>query len=254
MRTIFSFLFAVTALYGWGWGQKGHDVVAAIAERHLTPHAQAAVADLLNGRSMVYWANWLDNASNTPEYAYTKTWHYKDVDEGVNYEDQTPNPKGDAVTAICGSIDSLKNAATKREAKVLALKILIHVVGDIHQPMHTGHTTDLGGNRYKVKFFGGETNLHKIWDGSILEAGHKWSYTEWADQLDRLSPEEAQALAAGTVDDWAKHTVELATELYKETPEESNVSYGEVARWTPVIEQQLLAAGIRLAEVLNNLF
>ncbi|MDE6403208.1 MAG: S1/P1 Nuclease, partial [Muribaculaceae bacterium] len=82
------------------WGQKGHDVTAYLAEQHLTERTRAVVDSLLDGRSMVYWANWLDNASHTPEYAYSKTWHYKNVDEGVRYEEAQANPSGDAVTAI----------------------------------------------------------------------------------------------------------------------------------------------------------
>ena len=59
------------------WGQKGHDVTCEIAERHLDRGARKAVRRLLQGKSMVYWSNWLDNASHTPEYAYTKTCHDK---------------------------------------------------------------------------------------------------------------------------------------------------------------------------------
>ena len=82
------------------WGQKGHDVTCEIAERHLDRGARKAVRRLLQGKSMVYWSNWLDNASHTPEYAYTKTWHYKNIDAGVAYEDAELEPNGDVVTAI----------------------------------------------------------------------------------------------------------------------------------------------------------
>ena len=76
-RSFISIFMSVAAISAFGWGQKGHDVTAFIAENHLTPTTRAAVDSLLEGRSMVYWANWLDNASHTPKYAYTKTWHYK---------------------------------------------------------------------------------------------------------------------------------------------------------------------------------
>ena len=66
----------------FAWGQKGHDVTAYIAECHLTPEAAEKIDKALNGHSPVYYANWLDIASHTPEYAYTKTWHYRNVDEG----------------------------------------------------------------------------------------------------------------------------------------------------------------------------
>ena len=73
-------VLAACSLQVFGWGQKGHDTVAYIAECHLTPATKQAVESLLDGKSIVYWANWLDNASHTPEYAYSKTWHYKNID------------------------------------------------------------------------------------------------------------------------------------------------------------------------------
>ena len=91
---------AVMPVSSWGWGQKGHDVTAYIAERHLTPATAAAVDSIFDGRSLVYWANWLDNASHTPEYAYSKTWHYRNIDADQTYESMPKNPQGDVVDAI----------------------------------------------------------------------------------------------------------------------------------------------------------
>lgn len=238
----------------FGWSQKGHDVTAAIAERHISKSTAQAIDSLLDGMSAVYWANWLDNASHTPDYAYTKTWHYKNVDEGERYEESRANPAGDAVTAIKAQLETLKSPSASKADKALALKILIHVVGDLHQPMHMGHATDLGGNRVKVQFFGRDSNLHSVWDGSILESGHKWSYTEWCDQIDRVTDEESESLAYGSIDDWAKETLAVAAQVYRTTPAGSNLSYNEVAQWTPIIEQQLLRGGLRLARLLNEAF
>ena len=83
------FLVLIAALYAlnsFGWGQKGHDVVAYIAECNLTNKAYKNVVKILDGHSLVYYANWMDNASNTPDYRYTKTWHYANVDEGFTYD------------------------------------------------------------------------------------------------------------------------------------------------------------------------
>ena len=249
----------------FGWGQKGHDVTAAVAERHLTPEAQAMVADLLDGKSLIYWANWLDNASNTPEYKYTKTWHYKNVNQGVPYNEMGVNPAGDAVLAIKSQMEILSDTTKSADEKSLALKILTHVVGDLHQPMHMGHATDLGGNRIKLKFFDRDTNLHSIWDTSLPEAVHKWSYTEWVDQIDRLSPDSVAAIVfpaeyvapgeytSGLIDVWAKGNVDIASQIYDKMPEKSRVAYNEIAWSAPIIEQQLLAGGLRLAFLLNVL-
>lgn len=253
-RFSLAILTVVFAINAFGWSQKGHDTTVAIAERHLTPSAKAAVDSIFNGRSMVYWANWLDNASHTPEYAYSKTWHYKNIDDGVRYEEAPANPAGDVVTAIKAQMETLSNPSSIAAENELALKILIHIVGDMHQPLHMGHATDLGGNRVKVRFFGRDNNLHAVWDGSIVESGHKWSYTEWVDQLDRVSPSETDAIVAGSIDDWAKQSLAMASDVYGKMPAGTNISYDEVAEWTPAIEQQLLNGGLRLAHILNLLF
>lgn len=236
------------------WGQKGHDVTARIAEKHLTPTAKHAVDSIFQGRSIIYWANWLDNASHTPEYAYSKTWHYKNVDEGVRYEEAPANPAGDAVTAIKAQYETLADPDTPIEASQLALKMLVHITGDLHMPLHLGHATDLGANRINVKFFNSPKNLHSVWDTSLPEATHKWSYTEWADQLDILTPEEETVVVSGTVDDWAKETVTVADGVYKYFRPGANISYNDIARWTPVVESQFLKGGLRLAHLLNSLF
>lgn len=242
------------SLAAFGWGQKGHDTVVYIAENHLTDATKAAVDSLFDGKSPVYWANWLDNASHTPEYAYTKTWHYKNVDADRTYDDMPANPAGDAIGAIKQQIEILSNPATTKPEAQLALKILIHVVGDMHQPMHMGHATDLGGNRTKVKFFGRDTNLHSILDSNLVESAHKWSYTEWQQQLDRLSPEEEVLVVQGTVDDWGRETIEITRDVYNFFQPGLNVSYDQVAYWAPTIEQQLLRGGLRLAHVLNTIY
>ena len=93
-RSIMAAMLIASAASAFGWGQKGHDTVAYIAECHLTPEAKAAAEALLDGNSIVYYSNWLDNASHTPEYAYSKTWHYKNVDADVSYDDAPLNDKG----------------------------------------------------------------------------------------------------------------------------------------------------------------
>lgn len=249
---LIAFTTAVSAL---AWGQKGHDVTAAVAERHLTSRTAAAIDSLLDGRSMIYWANWLDNASHTPDYAFSKTWHYKNINEDETYETAMAAPAGDAVTAIKKFTEILTGVQTdSRIDSVLALKMLIHIVGDIHQPMHMGHATDLGGNRINVNYFGKPANLHSVWDSSLPESARKWSYSEWVDQIDRLTPYQQEAVITGTVDDWAKQTVTIAKSVYIDFPEQSEISYDHVARWTPVIEQQFEYGGLRLAHILNTIF
>ena len=245
---------ALMPALGWGWSQKGHDTVAHIAERHLTPAAAAAVDSLLEGKSLVYWANWLDNASHTPEYEYSKTWHYKNIDADETYDKSYVNPKGDILRALEAQTALLSDPSASAKDKTLALKMVTHLMGDLHQPMHMGHYTDLGGNKIDVKFFDTDRNLHSVWDGSLVESGHKWSYTEWADQIDRATPALEAILLEGTINDWGRETYSLCSEVYATTPEGTRIEYNYIAKWTPIIEQQLLKGGLRLAHLLNQAF
>ena len=244
--------FSVSA---FGWGQKGHDTVAYIAQEHLTPATQAAVDSLLDGRSIVYWANWLDNASHTPEYAYAKTWHYKNIDADYTFETAPLIPEGNIVDALYEQTAVLADTAASAADKTLALKMVVHFLGDIHQPMHMGHASDRGGNSHDVNFFDRETNLHSVWDTSILESGHKWSHTEWQREIDRLSEEEAAAiLTGGNPTVWGRETYEICKNIYETTPKGTTIEYSYIADWTPTIELQLLKGGLRLADVLNSVF
>ena len=254
-RNLLTIGLTLCSFSAFGWGQKGHDVTVFIAENHLTPVAEAKITELLDGKSMVYWANWLDNASHTPEYAYTKTWHYKNIDDGVNYEEAPLHPDGDVVRAIYDQVSTLQNPDASKEEQQLALKILVHVMGDIHQPMHMGHASDLGGNRWIVNYFGRDSNLHSVWDSSVPESAHKWTYTEWNNHINRATPEEAVViLSNGTPEKWGQETFEICKEVYAKTPEGTKISYDYVSDWTPVVENQFLKGGLRLADILNSIY
>lgn len=124
------------------WGQKGHDVTCAIAQRHLSRKAQKQINEIFDGKSIVYWANWLDNASHTPEYAYTKTWHYKNIDADETYDTAWQNENGDVLTAIEALTKALKSGTLNKDQAAVDLRMLVHLVGDLHCPMHMGHKSD----------------------------------------------------------------------------------------------------------------
>ena len=221
-KLFFLGLCLLAARSGFAWGQKGHDVTAYIAECHLTPAAAKKIDKVLGGYSPVYFANWLDNASHTPEYAYTKTWHYLNVDEGRTLDDMPANPQGDILKAVTEIVAKLRAGGLSPEEEAFNLKMLIHLLGDMHCPMHLGRATDLGGNLRPVRFFDKETNLHSVWDTSLVESAHKWSYTEWQRQIDRLTKQEAEAVAAGTPADWV---AVFPTTTSLRPPRSSNVSF-----------------------------
>ncbi len=255
MKQIFLLLsFALTYMSAFGWGQKGHDVIANIAELHLSDDAKTAVDSIFEGKSLVYYSNWLDNASHTPQYAYTKTWHYKNIDADQSYESAPNHEDGNIITGLYSQIDILKSPMSSFEQKAVALKMIVHLIGDLHQPMHMGHLSDLGGNKWYVKYFNNNRNIHSVWDSSLVESAHNWSYTEWTDQINRVKQDDIIKFQNGSIDDWGKETYEICKEVYESTPVEYNISYDYIALWTPVFEQQFLKGGLRLAKILNEIF
>ena len=253
-----NFLLLIAALFctaqAFAWGQKGHDVTAFIAENHLTDNAKSKIVAALDGHSLVYYANWLDNASNTQEYRYTKTWHYKNVDADETYENAQLATTGDVVVALKDIVAKLKNGKLSHEDENIALRMIIHLVGDTHQQLHMGHRSDRGGNKVQITSFNRNTNLHSYWDSEIVEFVHKWSYSEWQYQIDRASAEEEAKIVAGDFDTWAKECVNIARGIYADTPEGTRVSYDYAAKYAPTVEQQLLKGGLRLAHLLNEIY
>lgn len=246
--------FALLQLPAHAWGPKGHDVTAYIAECNLTPEAAERIDRVLDGYSIVFWCNWMDTASHTPEYTYSRTWHYLNIDEGETFDSMPRNPHGDVVTAITMLVEKLREGSLEHEKEAEYLKMLVHLMGDIHTPVHTGRLTDLGGNKVPIRFFGRNTSMHSMWDSALVEAAHKWSYTEWQNQIDRLSDEEAVLLEAGDPETWLRETHAICLDIYENTPEGANVSYDYVAKYTPVIELQFLRGGRRLARLLNEIY
>ena len=176
------------------------------------------------------------------------------MDEGETIETMPKNPKGDVLKAVTEITEKLKSGKLTPDEETLNLKMLIHLVGDMHCPMHLGRLSDLGGNRRPVRFFNRETNLHSVWDTNLPEAVHNWSYTEWKEQIDRLSDDEAAEITAGEPADWVKETHDICKEIYASSPEGTKIEYDYIFKYTPVIEKQFLRGGHRLARLLNEIY
>ena len=249
------FLAMAIPAMAFAWGAKGHDIVARVAEENLSKRTLRTVEQVLGGHSMVYVANWMDNASHTEEYAYTKTWHYVNVDpnEG-SYHNSAKEAKGDVVVAIDSIVANLKSGELAPEEERAQLMMLIHLVGDMHCPMHAGHKSDRGGNGTKVKYFNSQKKLHSVWDSNIIESAHRWSHSEWQEQIDRVGRKQKRAMAQGRPVDWIEECVTLAADVYARSTTGENLSYDYVAYYAPVIEEQLLKAGVRLATLLEEIY
>jgi hypothetical protein len=129
----------------------------------------------------------------------------------------------------------------------------VHFVGDIHQPMHLGEKRDKGGNNIKLKWFGKNTNLHRIWDSDIIDSS-KMSYTELTNNLPRLSNSKKKEYESSPIEVWVKETHDLTKKIYKDLPENIDLGYRYRYENFDTIRLQLLKAGLRLAYILDDIF
>ena len=244
-----AFLCSGTA---FGWGKIGHDAITYIAECNLTPRAKKNIEKYL-GHSIVYDASWMDCYRHTPAYKHTSGWHGADVDAEGNY---APRTRGDAVQCIEGAMEALKDYKNLDDSTVVVnLRYLIHLVGDMHCPVHVKYP---GVKNFKIYLDGREYNYHSFWDSSAIEMNHRWNYMEWQHQLDRCTKREKKAIAAGTPRDWMAENARECRIIYVWAQPEQRFEKGETRDFLnivhPLAERQILKAGYRLAAVLNGLF
>jgi len=170
------------------------------------------------------------------------------------------NPAGDVVTGLEKLTDEMMNNYDDLtdSMKVDYLKMIVHMVGDLHCPMHAGRLSDRGGNGTKVMWFRYETNLHSVWDSRMIESARTWSYSEWCEQLDIKDRKYRKSISDGSYEDWFDETVEEAARIYDYVEASGEIvpvlSYQFVYDFSPLLEEQLLNAGYRLAYVLNTIF
>jgi hypothetical protein len=240
-------------LSSFGWGQTGHRVVGQIAAWHLNKKAQRALEHLLGPESLPMVANWMDEVKSDPDYRFMDPWHYLTVKSGGQYDPSLQEAGGDAFSQTKKIISALRDGNLDPTSKIEYVKILVHLVGDLHQPLHVGTGEDRGGNEVKVSYFNQSTNLHSVWDTRIID-GKQLSYTELAEHLNRrASTALIRSYQSDPLEKWLQEAVELRPVIY-ELPEDKRLFYEYGYRCFPVIEERLLAGGIRLAGILNELF
>jgi hypothetical protein len=137
--------------------------------------------------------------------------------------------------------------------KAFYLKLLVHLIGDLHQPMHIGLEEDKGGNDFKVQWFYKDTNLHSVWDSKMID-DYGMSYIELAKNADYLTKAQIKELQKGSVIDWVNETHKLTREVYSSVKQDDNLRYEYSYKFLNVARKQMQIAGIRLAKTLNDLF
>jgi len=234
------------------WGSTGHRAIGEIAEGFLKGKTKRKILELLDGQSLALVATFGDDIKSDKRYNKFYTWHYVNMSFGTKYEDSQKNPKGDLVTGIEKCKEILLDKNKSKEDKVFYLKLLVHLIGDLHQPMHVGRAEDKGGNTIQVQWFGNGTNLHAVWDTKMINH-FGMTYTELSKNTDKISKEQVKFLQKGTITDWANETQTFAKKAYASAKIGENLKYRYMYDNFGLVRSQLQKGGIRLAKVLNEI-
>ena len=258
----------------FGWGAQGHRVVAQIAEKRLeqtSPDSLQKAKDYLRAnnnnrdcapcddpRSFAAVSSDADDFRQIELALVTRDWHYVNIDiANETYDEERDCPTGDCVVErIERMVDVLRDPSRNNCDRETALIYLIHFMGDMHQPFHTGFgrmpdgEPDRGGNSVKLTFDGRETNLHSLWDSGIIEK-QRLSDTQWVTKLttETLAGRDPALLAAGNPKSWLNESHRKVREVHT-SKKPFDDQYVKDA--IPIIEERLLLAGLRLARLIEE--
>jgi S1/P1 Nuclease len=251
-------LLTLATSTAFAWGSNGHRIIGEIADRHLSKKAKKNLQAILGNESIAISSNWADFIKSDTAMNYLGSWHYINVKQGLNakeFENYLTKDTGtDAFTKLNFIISELKNKSLNLEKKQFYLKLLIHFIGDIHQPMHVSRAEDQGGNRIKVHWFNEPSNLHAVWDDKIIEY-QKLSYTEYVANINFVEKNTEKEWQQQPMHSWFFESYTISAKLYEGiTQPDQKLSYKYNYDHIETLNQQLLKGGVRLAGVLNVLF
>lgn len=236
------------------WGQVGHRVTGAIAENYLDEKTRTLILELFPHTSLAEMSTFADEQRSNPSPFWQHNagpWHYVTVPAGKTYAQAGVPAKGDAVTALRRFREIMLNPKASKKSKQLALHFTVHIIGDLHQPLHAGNGTDRGGNDVKLSWYGGDSNLHRVWDSGMIDK-QQLSYTEWQTWLQRkISEEDVQSWQQTDPQVWISESTKLRDTLY---PQDKNLSWDYQYQHLPTVKRRLQQAGVRIAAYLNAVF
>lgn len=256
---LFAVGFIISALFLVSWGVTGHRTIGKIAENHLTASAKAAVQQLLGTETLADVASWADEVRNEPAYTLTGPWHYINLPLGLSYSDFSKQVEGKSEANIYSALRQqeqiLTDKSATREQKIIALKFIVHFVGDLHQPMHVSRAEDRGGNTIQLNYKGMGTNLHSVWDTWLIEHEGE-DYQQLTAKSDIASPSRIGQWQSDPVIKWMWESYTISSRLYAEVDamKRRRIDDRYYTAHIGIIYERLEQAGVRLAGVLNTLF
>jgi len=244
-------IFCFFTIEASAWGVTGHRAIGLLAEKMLNPKARKRLQSILGTERLPLATTWMDEIRSDSTWDHTSDWHWVTIENGKRYEDMPHNPKGDVIATLERLISDLRQGKVSGRKELEHLKMILHLVGDIHQPLHVGCCDDQGGNKVRLKWFREDSNLHRLWDSDLIDHT-RLSYTELAESLPVPDPAEISKIQSAGIRDWAKENMQLRDRVY--AIGDGKLGYEYAYRNMEVVNQRLLYAGIRLAGILNSIY
>ncbi|WP_443937039.1 S1/P1 nuclease [Pedobacter sp. MW01-1-1] len=239
------------------WGMLGHRIVGEIADSYLKTSTRKAIVSILGSESLAMSANWGDFIKSDTAYNYMYNWHFVNLPEGLSKDGITAYLSTEKAPNLYNKILDLsailKKTSSTASQKKLALRMLVHMIGDLHQPMHVARKEDLGGNRVSVLWFNEKSNLHRVWDEQLIEY-QQLSYTEYTKAINHPSPIQLTNWQKTDLKSAIYESYLICNKIYADTKPDSKLSYRYNFDWVETVNQQLLKGGIRLAKILNDIY
>ena len=252
MKKLFNFCLIGLSIALISWGFKGHRAIATIAQKHLTSNTAYVVSAYLKGEGMADVATWADENRNNK----TAPWHFLNLPLGLTHNQfvkLVTESDNNVYSAILKTEASLKDKNLTPDQKNEALKYLIHLVGDAHQPMHVSRKEDKGGNTIQVRFDNKGTNLHSLWDSKLIDR-EGLSEADIARTYDAATPAQIKQWQSDSPMEWIWESYQISSELYAQVKPGQQIDEAYYQKYIPVIRKRIDQAGIRLAGELNKLF
>jgi len=238
------FLFSSQLIFAWG--RAGHQIVGHVADNYTSEKTKAAIHKILGDESLSEAAIWMDDMMSDDRYKYMDHWHYVKKDEHL---------ENNGLIMVEKFAKMLKDENTSDKDRVLALRAITHIVGDLHTPLHCGYIKDAGGNTVKLKWVhpSSKTNLHKVWDTDMIKMKMKTEADYSNDLVSEIKDHDVSEWSAVTDPKiWVDESQSYLDEVYKFEGKHIDKEYYNAHIAT--VDLRLSQSGVRLANLLNSIF
>jgi len=259
------FFLLVSIVPTLAWGPLGHRVVAQVAYSHLNRKAKSQIDAILGKDGVVYWCNYPDEIKSDTILTYTPCWHYQDMNPGMS--DDAVKAMLNAKDCKAGNLFQVYQELTEQLSchadscmvmghmlsKEVALKFFIHLSGDIYCPVHLGYSYNEGGNTVIMKWHNEDVKLHRVWDEKLIES-RKLSYTEYANWLENRYGQDQAFKHHESLEDVVLKNYHMTTNVYDYQETYDGNAHHYVYHFKDILDVTLYRAGIRLSQMLNQIY